>query len=118
MNTETATEPAMDVAAAERREALARKRLTETIQELQTKLNPKTLARDVKARAVDTGKEAARTGADLAQRNPGAIAGAVAVVGVFLARRRIAKLFRRKPKKVPAAALNHGDAHPRIYSEG
>lgn len=117
MSTKTATDPATDVAAAERRELLARERLTETMQELQAKLNPKVIARDVTARAVDSGKQAARNGADMAQRNPGAIAGAVAVIGLFLARHRIAKLFRRKPKKVPAAPINHGDTHS-THSEG
>lgn len=117
MSTGRATEPATDVAAAERREAVARERLTGTMQELQAKLNPKVIARDAAARAVDSGKEAARTGADIAQRNPGTIAGAVAIIGLFLARHRIAKLFHRKPKKVPAAPINHGDTQF-THSEG
>jgi hypothetical protein len=34
-------------------------------------------------------------------RNPGAVAGATAVAGLFLARHRIASLFRRKPEHTP-----------------
>lgn len=101
----TTTDPAADIAAAERREAEARERLTETLHELQAKLNPKALAREGARKVADAGQSAASRGADVARRNPAPVAGAAALGVLFLARRRIAGLFRRKKKlSVPAQA--------------
>lgn len=101
----TTADPAADIRDAERREALARERLTDTLHELQAKLNPKALAREGARKVAGAGQSAARNGADAARRNPAPVAGAAAVGVLFLARKRIAGLFRRKKKlTVPAQA--------------
>lgn len=98
-------DPAADIKDAERRQEEARAHLSDTLNQLQAKLSPKVLARDAGRKAVSAGQDAA----DVARRNPGPVAGGVAVFGLFLARHRIARLFRRKPKKVPAAPISHTD---------
>lgn len=85
-------DPAKRIAAAERDAAMAKERLTRTVAQLQDKLSPKQIARRAMSDATDRGNAAV----DTARRNPGATAGLVAVAGLFLARRRIASLFRRK----------------------
>lgn len=91
-----------DIAAAERREAAARARLIATLKELQFRLSPKTIARQGARRITDASQQAAQTGVDTARRYPGPAVGAAAVGVLFLARRRIARLFRRKPAPSPA----------------
>ena len=98
-----AKDPGAEINAAERRATLARERLSEDLQRLQVKLNPKTLAREAARSAADKGQEAAESGLEYARSNPAPIAGAVAVTGLFLFRKRIARLFRRK-RTVPAEA--------------
>lgn len=109
---------AVTIKVAEAREAAARVRFMDTLHLLQDKLKPANLARDVALKAVDAGQGAARRaadagqvaarqGADIAQRYPKPVAGVAALVVLLLARHRIAKLFRRKPKRVPAAPINH-----------
>ena len=117
------TDPAADIRAAERREAQAKEQLSSTLHRLQAKLNPKTLARDVANKAADAGQSAARTGMETAKANPAPVVGAVAVTGLFLARRRIVALFRRKKKlTVPAQArttpVELGTARPSHYDQG
>lgn len=101
--------PAQSVTEAEARANAARERLTDDLHKLQVKLNPKTLARDAATRAADAGRSAARTaadkgqtaaqeGLDFARANPAPVAAAVGVTGLFLLRKRIARLFRRKPR--------------------
>lgn len=101
------SEPAADIAAAERREAEARERLIATLHELQAKLNLKALARQLSRRVADAGESAARTGVDAARRNPAPVAGAAAVGLALLARHRIAGLFRRN-KNHPPKDDDHG----------
>ena len=119
------TDPTADIAAAERRATEARERLTDDLHKLQTKLNPKTLAREAARNAADKGRDVARSAADAGQSaayqgmdyvraNPAPVAGAVAVTGLFLLRKRIARLFRRKPKvkaqaKARPADFTHSD---------
>lgn len=106
------TSPAADIAAAERRATKARERLTDDLHRLQVKLNPKSLAREAARTAADKGQEAAESGLEYARANPAPLAGAVAVTGLFLFRKRIARLFRRKKKHtVPAQAKSH-DTQP------
>lgn len=101
----TTPDPAAEIRAAEQREALARQKLTGTLQELQARLSPKALAREGARKVADAGQSAATKGADVARRNPAPVAGAAAVGVLFLSRRRIAALFRRKKKPtVPAEA--------------
>ena len=90
------TDPAADIAAAERRAAQARERLSGSLQLLQARLKPRTLARDAAQSAAAAGQNAARAGVDVARHHPGPVAGAVAAAGLFLARHRIAALFRRR----------------------
>ena len=98
-------DPAADLHAAEQRQAAARERLGHTMAQLQAELKPAKLARNAGRKAASAGQDAA----DVAKRNPGPVAGGVAVLGLFLARHRIARLFRRKPNKVPAAPISHSD---------
>lgn len=85
---------ALEIKAAERREAEARQRLTASLQLLQARFAPKALVRNAQLRLTD----AAANGAHVARRNPLPIIGAGVVAGIFLARRRIFGLFRRKKK--------------------
>ena len=100
------TDAVAAIAAAERRAALARERLAGNLHKLQVKLSPKTLARDAARSAAEKGQTAAENGLDYALANPVPIAGAVAATGLFLLRKRIARLFRRK-HTVPAQAKSH-----------
>ncbi len=97
----TAPDPATRLADAELEAAVARERLSSTLGKLQVKLNPRTLARQAARDVADKGGAAAQASLDTAVRNPGAVAGATAVAGLFLARHRIVALFRRKPKHKP-----------------
>lgn len=76
----------------------ARARVTQTLGDLQERLNPKTLARNAARDLTEAGSVIADKGAHTLKRNPGAVAGATAVAGLFLARHRIAGLFRRKSR--------------------
>lgn len=106
-------DPAAEIGAAERRATLARERLTDDLHRLQVKLNPRTLAREAARSAADAGQNAATSGLDYARANPAPVAGAVAVTGLFLFRKRIATLFRRKKKyTVPAQAKAHDPHRP------
>lgn len=87
-------DPAADIRTAERREAEARARLAASLQLIQARLKPAALAGRARLRLTD----AASTGADAARRNPLPVIGAGVAAGLFLARHRIARLFRRKNK--------------------
>ncbi len=76
----------------------ARARVTQTLGQLQDRLNPKTLARNAARDLTEAGSVIADKGAHTLKRNPGTVAGATAVAGLFLARHRIAGLFRRKSR--------------------
>ena len=82
----------MTVAEAEIRAAEARERLNGTASRIQARLEPQALA----AQARDAGITAAKSGLESAKSNPVAVAGGVAVIGLLLNRRRIARLFQRK----------------------
>ena len=86
------TDHARQIAQAEAEAALARQRLTTTLSTIQARLDPRSRAREV---AADL-SERARDGVETARQHPGALAGSVAAIGLFLARHRIATLFRRK----------------------
>lgn len=95
------TEPATRLAQAELDAIVARERLSSTLALLQARLNPRRLARRAMREVADKGSVAAAAGVDGARRNPGAVAGFTAVAGLYLARHRIADLFRggRKVKR-------------------
>ena len=82
----------MTVSEAEIRAAEARERLNRTAGRIQARLEPHALA----AQAKEVSLSAAKSGLDSAKNNPAAGAGGVAVLGLLLNRRRIARLFKRK----------------------
>ncbi|WP_294235968.1 phosphatase [uncultured Sphingomonas sp.] len=82
----------MTVAEAEARAAEARERMNQTASRIQARLEPQALA----AQAKEAGMCAARSGIETAKNNPATVAGGVAVLGLLLNRRRIARLFIRK----------------------
>lgn len=101
--------PGLTLIEAEAEAAAARERLADTFGKLQVRLNPKVLASQAAREVADKSAAAAQASLNTAVRNPGAVAGATAVAGLFLARHRIASLFRRKsPKHKPG----HRDHEP------
>lgn len=91
------TDP-ISVAQAEIERQQARDRVTDTLGQLQDRLNPRTLARKAAREMTEAGSVIADRGAHTLKRNPGTVAGATALAGLFLARHRIAALFRRKAR--------------------
>jgi hypothetical protein len=100
--------PTLRLAEAEAEALAARERLNATLGKLQVRLNPRALALQAARELTDKGGAAAQASLNTAVRNPGAVAGATAVAGLFLARHRIVALFRRKPKHKPG----HRDHEP------
>jgi len=94
---------AIRLAAAEARVAAARDKLTRDLAEVQERLDPRLIAQA----AVEQGREAGLAGVETARRNPQAVAGAAGLLSVFLLRKPIRRLFRRK-RKVPAEARGPG----------
>ena len=84
-----------DVAKAAADAQAARDKLQRDVHALQERLDPKTITRQATGRLTDTGA----TVADTAKRNPKPVAGAAALVALFLVRKPLARLFRRRPKK-------------------
>lgn len=80
----------------ELRAAGARARLDDSLGALQARLAPKVLAQNAVQGIVDKGQAAAWSGIDTARRHPGAVAGAIAAIGLLLARGPISRLFARK----------------------
>ena len=89
-------EPALRVALAERDVAAARARLAKTAAQLQVRLEPRRLAVEARAGLTDARDAAVGRAQAAARRRPGALAGVVALAGLFLARRRIAAMLRRR----------------------
>ena len=73
----------------------ARDKLQRDVHALQERLDPKTITRQAKGRLTDTGASVA----DTVNRNPKPVAGALALVALFLVRKPLGRLFRRRPKK-------------------
>lgn len=92
------SEEASRIAAAEADAARARAQLSATLAVLQRRLEPSRLAQEAKRNLADVGTVAAERTREAVRRRPGALAGAVALAGLFLARHRVAALLRRKPK--------------------
>ena len=90
------TLPSPQLLAAEAEAVAARARLNATLQRVQARLEPRRLARETVRDVTDASSVAAQRGVAAARGNPGALAGAVAIAGLFLGRHRIAALFRRK----------------------
>ena len=99
------TDPAAALLAAEADAALARERISGTVAQLQERLAPQLLLREAQL----AGTAAGRTAVDGARRNPGAVAGAIAVVGLLLARRRISRFWRHRKASRPLPAQPRKD---------
>lgn len=84
------------VAGAEVGAKAARERLTGTLSDIQSRLNPKTLAREAVSDLRETGSELARDGIDVARRYPLRLAAIAAGLGIFAARGPIKRLFTRR----------------------
>ncbi|WP_298092858.1 DUF3618 domain-containing protein [uncultured Sphingomonas sp.] len=93
-------EPVRHLADAEAQAAAARERLSHTVGQLQARLDPKLLAREAR----EAGLQAARSGVDNARRNPGVVAGATGLLGLFLVRKPLCRLLRRRPKNTDIPA--------------
>lgn len=108
-------QPSPSIAAAEARVADARQRLTQTVGTLQTRLNPRIVARDTVDDLTEKGERALRTGVETAKRNPSAMVGAAALLVAVLTRKRIAAAFRRKKPASPA--IPQPQAQPRVRAK-
>jgi hypothetical protein len=75
----------------------ARRQLAQTVVALQSRLKPSALARDAVEELKDVGSEMARSGIDAVKRNPLPTVGVVALLTAFVARKPLARLFRRQP---------------------
>lgn len=92
-------EPVRHLADAEAQAAAARERLSNTLGQLQARLDPKLLAREAK----EAGLQAVHAGVDNARRNPGVVAGATGLLGLFLIRKPLCRMIRRpKNNDIPA----------------
>ena len=89
------TDPGPRLIAAQADAAQKRAQLAESVGQLKAKVNPRRIARQAVADATSAGETAAIVGVETARRYPGTLAGLVAAAGLFLARHRIAHLFRR-----------------------
>ena len=85
-----------DVHGAEARVAEARKRFGDTVGALQTKLNPRVVARDAVDGLTEGGEKALRSGVETARQHPDVVVWAMTLATALLARRRIAALFTRR----------------------
>ena len=83
------------VSIAEAQAAAARDRFGATLSTLQARLAPKALAQEAASGLLEKGQAVAQDGAELVRRNPLTVAGAVAALGLFFARKPIAKLLTR-----------------------
>jgi hypothetical protein len=96
------TDDRAELTTAEQRSQLARSRLAGTLAEIQGRLKPAALAREAIEELRETGQELAIAGVAAAKRNPLRVAGVVAALGLFAARRPIAALFgKSKPETEP-----------------
>lgn len=95
-------EPSLAVAQA--RSDRARQRLAGTLVELQSRLNPKALAREAAQELREAGQELAREGFETVRRHPLTIAGIATAIGLFLARRPLRSLVTQLPDETPPPA--------------
>ena len=101
------TDPAVpEVVLAEVRVAEARKRLGETVSTLQTRLDPRVVAREAVDGLTASSEKALRSGVETARAYPSAVTTGVTIAIAVLARGRILNLFkrRRSVKRDPATA--------------
>jgi len=91
----------LDLATA--RAAEARLRLSATVEALQLRLAPRTIAREAIDGLAATGEKAIDLGAETARQHPGKIVALATLLAALLARRRIGALIRRARPAKPAA---------------
>ena len=82
---------------AETNSVAARRQLAHTVVALQSRLKPSALARDAVEELKEVGGEMARSGIDAVKRNPLPAIGITALLTAFVARKPLARLFRRQP---------------------
>ncbi|SFP63645.1 DUF3618 domain-containing protein [Sphingomonas rubra] len=99
------TDPAATLLSAEAEAALARERLSGTVTQLQERLDPQLLVREAQA----VGTAAGRAAVEGARRNPGAVTGAIAAIGLLLARHRIIGFWRHRKASRPVPAQPRKD---------
>lgn len=99
-DSQAATPPVVRLAAAEVDAVAARDRLNDTVARLQSKLDPKLLARQ----ATEEAKAVGGRGADYARDNPKVVGGTAAAVLLFLVRKPLFRLFRRRKGPKPQKA--------------
>jgi hypothetical protein len=86
-----------ELAKAEAGSSEARAQLAKTVVALQSRLKPSALARDAVEELKEVGGEIARSGIDAVKRNPLPAIGITALLTAFVARKPLARLFRRQP---------------------
>lgn len=97
----TDASPPPALAEARTRSNNARKRLFDTLDEMQTRLNPVTLAQD----AVETvASGLVRDGVETVRKRPKAIAAVTGLAVLFMARKPLARLLWRGAKHATAAS--------------
>ncbi len=101
-----------DVHGAEARVAEARKRFGDTVGALQTKLDPRVVARDAVDGLTEGGEKALRSGVETARQNPELVVWAMTLATALLARRRIAGLFKRRGRS--ADQKKNGETAPSL----
>lgn len=87
------------VVAAQERARIARARLEDSVSALRKRVDPRTIAKN----ATEGLREQGEAAAAVARRNPGIVAGAIAVVGLLIVRRPVLALFRRRRKDTKVA---------------
>lgn len=75
-----------DLTNAEEKSRKARARLTATLVDIQSRLNPRTLMWEAVAEVRDAGTELVRAGLANARRNPGPMLGIAATIAAYVAR--------------------------------
>lgn len=86
-----------ELAKAEADSSEARRQLASTVVALQSRLKPSALARDAVEELKEVGGEMARSGIEAVKRNPLPAVGITALLTAFIARKPLARLFRRQP---------------------
>ena len=86
-----------ELAKAEANSVDARRQLAQTVVALQSRLKPSALARDAVEELKEVGGEIARSGIESVKRNPLPTVGVAALLTAFIARKPLARLFRRQP---------------------
>ncbi|KQM65078.1 hypothetical protein ASE75_08520 [Sphingomonas sp. Leaf17] len=84
------------LALAEAEALAARARLAATLETLQSRLDPKAMAKKATQDVVDASEKAARVGAEAVKDNPGKAAGVAAAIGLFLVRKPLLSMLRRR----------------------